>query len=249
MRQFITLILLMSLVHSADAQVKIHAHNDFEKPRPLFDALQIKAFSIEADIFWVKGQFLVAHTLKETSKKKTLSSLYIEPIMRLFKKYNGAVSADSTYKTALVIDIKENGKEVLQQLVHFFEPLRIYFDRSLNPLAVQLIISGDRGPIAEWKEYPPYIYFDGRPFEEYDLEALGKIAMISDNYYKYLSRNNTGDTTKITDVVKKAHALNKPVRFWASPDSEAVWKLLVTCGADIINTDKPADCRRYFNEK
>lgn len=246
MKRSSALLFAMSLLFSGGAQVKIHAHNDYEKPNPLFDALQIKAYSIEVDIFLVRGELLVAHTMKETKKGKTLSSLYINPIIQLFKKYNGAISPDSFYKTALLIDIKTTGKEVIQQLVRLFEPLRDYFDRSVNPQAVQLIISGDRGPITEWKDCPSYIFFDARPFEEYDSVAMDKIAMISDNYYKYLSRTNVGDIAKLTEVVKKAHEWNKPVRFWGSPDTEAAWKLLNECGADIINTDLLAACRAFF---
>ncbi len=246
MKRLSALLFVMSFLFPVEAQVKIHAHNDYAKKNPLFDALQVNAYSIEVDIFLVRGELLVAHTMKETKKRKTLSSLYINPIIQLFKKYNGAISPDSTYKTALLIDIKTNGKDVLQELVRFFEPLRRYFDRSVNPLAVQLIISGDRGPITEWKDYPSYIFFDARPFEEYDSEAMGKIAMVSDNYYKYLSRTNAGDVAKLTQVVKKAHEWNKPVRFWGSPDTEVAWKLLNACGADIINTDLPAACRAFF---
>ncbi len=249
MKRLISLLILSIALCTAGAQVKMHAHNDYAKPLPLFDALQQHSFSIEVDIFLVKGQLLVGHTLKETTKKKTLSSLYINPIIALFKKHHGSVSADSSYKTSLVIDIKQNGPEILQELVKIFQPLRSYFDRSVNPHAVQLIISGDRGPISEWKNYPAYLFFDGRPFEEYDQEAIDKIAMISDNYYKYLNpRNNTGDTAKIIAVISKAHEWNKPFRFWGSPDTETAWKLLKQCGADIINTDKLRECREFFNK-
>ena len=249
MKRLINLLLLSFAMYTTVAQVKIHAHNDYAKPLPLFDALQQHSFSIEVDIFLVKGQLLVAHTLKETTKKKTLSSLYINPIIGLFKKYNGSISADSSYKTSLVIDIKENGPEILQELVKIIQPLRAYFDRSVNPHAVQLIISGDRGPIPEWKNYPAYIYFDGRPYEEYDQSAMDKIAMVSDNYYKYLNaRNNNGDSIKLSEVVNKSHEWKKPFRFWGSPDTEVAWKLLKQCGADIINTDKPGECRAYFNK-
>ncbi len=249
MKRYISLLIFIITLCTAGAQVKIHAHNDYAKPLPLIDALQQHSFSIEVDIFLVKGQLLVGHTLKETTKKKTLSSLYINPIISLFKKYNGSISTDSSYKTSLVIDIKENGPEILQELVKIFQPLRAYFDRSVNPHAVQLIISGDRGPISEWKNYPAYIFFDGRPFEEYDQLAVDKIAMVSDNYYKYLNaRNNNGDSIKLSAVVNKAHELNKPFRFWGSPDTETIWKLLKQCGADIINTDKLKECREYFNK-
>ena len=246
MIRFFFILILATNLYTAKAQVKIHAHNDYSQPNPLTDALQSRVFSLEADVFLVNDKLIVAHSLKETRKKKTLASLYIEPIIQLFRKNKGHISEDSLYKTTLVIDIKQNGPDVLQYLIRTFEPLRSYFDRSLNPLAVQIIISGDRGPVSEWKNYPSYIYFDGRPFEEYDAESIDKIAMISDNFYKYLSKTNTGDIEKIKEVVQKAIRINKPFRFWGSPDTEIVWKLLYDNGAAIINTDNPAACRAFF---
>jgi glycerophosphoryl diester phosphodiesterase len=232
----------------AISQTNIHSHNDYAGPAPLADALESRAFSIEVDVFLTRHGLSVAHTLKEVERKKTLSALYLDPIIALFKKNKGYISGDTAYKTALVIDIKQNGKEVLGELVRILEPLRIYFDRSLNPHAVQVIISGDRGPFSDWKNYPRYIFFDGRPFEEYDKYAIEKLAMISDNYFKYLSaRNNRGDSAKIKAVVQRAHQLNKPFRFWASPDNETTWKFLQDCGVDIINTDKPKDCRNFLD--
>ena len=249
MTRLLSFILFFIIGAAAKAQVKIHSHNDYLKPRPLYTALESKAFSIEADVFLTKHGLLVAHSLKETNRKKTLSALYIDPIIALFKKHHGKISADTAYKPTLVIDIKQNGQEVLAELVRMFKPLRNYFDRSLNPHAVQLIISGDRGPSTSWKNYPSYIYFDGRPYEEYEPDTIEKIGMISDNYFNYLlARNNKADTSKIRATVQKAHNWNKPFRFWASPDSESVWKLLHDTGADIINTDKPAACREFFDK-
>lgn len=247
MRSFSLLLALVVFCSLVNAQVKLHAHNDYEKPAPLTDALLNRVYSIEADVFLVKGQLLVAHTLKETSRKKTLSSLYIDPIVSAFKKHHGFISSDTSYAPSLMIDIKQNGTEALKALVQVIEPVKQYFDRSTNRHAVQIIISGDRGPSEEWKNYPSFIYFDGRPYEEYSAEALSKIAMVSDNYFKYLSdRTNIGDSNKIRGVVKIAHDWNKPFRFWGSPDNESVWRLTYRYGADIINTDKPALCREFF---
>ena len=38
-----------------------HAHNDYEHPRPLLDALSHGFQSVEADIFLIDDQLLVAH--------------------------------------------------------------------------------------------------------------------------------------------------------------------------------------------
>jgi alkaline phosphatase len=40
--------------------------------------------------------------------------------------------------------------------------------------------------------------------------------------------------------------MDKLLRLWAIPDNPASWKRLQQLGVDIINTDKPAECRSYF---
>ena len=40
-----------------------HAHNDYEHPRPLLDALDHGFTSVEADVWLVDGELLVAHDL------------------------------------------------------------------------------------------------------------------------------------------------------------------------------------------
>lgn len=241
------LLILLFVSIGGIGQVKIHAHNDYDNARPLWNALDNKVASIEADVVFARGTLIVTHSENETRRKKSLSVLYLDPIIELFKKNNGQISPDNDYKISLMIDIKQNPTEVLQELIKLVEPFRKVFDRSVNPKAVQLIISGDRGPSTEWKNYPSYIYFDGRPKEDYDKEALDKIALISDNYFNYLKfRNNAGDSVLLTAVINKAHALHKPMRFWGGPDTEAVWQLQKNCGADLINTDNPEACRKYF---
>ena len=53
-----------------------HAHNDYLHARPLLDALECGFCSVEADIYLVDGQLLVAHTQLELSPDRTLRSLY-----------------------------------------------------------------------------------------------------------------------------------------------------------------------------
>ena len=248
MMRSICLLVLLFVSIAGIGQVKIHAHNDYDNARPLLNALDNKVASIEADVVLARGSLIVTHSENETRRKKSLSVLYLDPIIALFEKNNGQISPDNDYKIALMIDIKQKPAEVLQELIKLVEPFRKVFDRSVNPKAVQLIISGDRGPSTEWKNFPSYIYFDGRPSETYEKEALDKIALISDNYFNYLKfRNNAGDSVLITAVIQKAHALQKPFRFWGAPDTENVWQLLKSCGIDFLNTDKLEECRKYID--
>jgi len=243
-----TLVFVLAATRWAGAQTQLHSHNDYLQPRPLYTAIEAKAQWIEVDVFLVKENLLVGHSLKETSRKKTLQSLYLNPIINLFKKNDGRISPDSNYAPQLVIDIKQDGAIVLDYLLKIFQSYPTVFDRTVNSKAVQIVISGDRGDIANWKNFPSFIQFDGRPFEEYDQVTIQKIAMISDNYYKYLeTRTNRGDSIKVREVVRRATVLNKPMRFWAAPDNEQTWKFLIQFGASVINTDKPQACREFLN--
>lgn len=246
-KPFFLLLLLLALSFTGIGQVKIHSHNDYLKPRPFFTALENRAYSIEADVFLIRENLLVAHSLRERRSGKTLQSMYLDPIISLFTQNKGRISPDTSYRPILMIDIKQDGPLVLKKLVTVLDPLKSYFDRSVNPNAVQIVISGDRGPIEEWKNYPSYIYFDGRPFEKYSEEQATRLAMMSDNYFNYLvERTNRADTVHIKSVLETAHQFKIPFRFWGAPDSEDTWILLQRCGVDIINTDRIADCRLFF---
>ena len=58
-----------------------HAHNDYEHARPLFDALDHGFCSIEADIWLVDDQLLVAHDFDKVSPERTLQGLYLDPLL------------------------------------------------------------------------------------------------------------------------------------------------------------------------
>ncbi len=239
-------ILLTLTCFQSSTQPLIHAHNDYQKPEPLTNALRHKVFSIEADIYLSGNRLLVAHDKNELATAKTLDSLYLQPIIALFHQYKGKISEDSSYAPVLMIDIKENGEAAMAALINLLGNHRLVFDRSVNAKAVQVDISGDRGSISKWNSYPPYIFFDGRPYEVYDSATLQRVAFISDLYSKYVSPSDS--TSRILQLVKKVHGMGKLLRLWASPDNPASWLRQQALGIDMMNTDKLEECRRYFLE-
>lgn len=226
------------------AQPLIHAHNDYQKPEALSNALRNKVFSIEVDIYLSGGRLLVAHDKKELDTAKALDTMYLLPIIELFRQHKGTISADSAYTPILMIDIKENGEAVITELVNLLAPHRSVFDRSVNAKAVKVVISGDRSASHRWTSYPVYIYFDGRPYETYDEATLQRVAFMSDSYFNYIIPKDSA--SRIEEVVKKVHGMGKLFRLWASPDNPASWKWQQQLGIDIINTDKVEECRNYF---
>src|SRR5689334_12084168 len=81
-----------------------HSHNDYEQPFPFHTAYHYQFESIEADIFLINGQLLVAHTEKELEPERTLSKLYLRPVDSILKKNNGLIYPGSNKKLQLLID-------------------------------------------------------------------------------------------------------------------------------------------------
>lgn len=228
--------------------VKIHAHNDYEKPVPLQTALDNRADYIEADVWLVDGKLMVAHERKEINPARTLDSLYLNPIVRLFTQNKGRISPDRTYKPALVIDLKDKFDEVwpvlqaqLTKHIDTFNPLS-------NPNGIQVIISGNRPRIEVMLDYPLFIKFDGRSTEIYDDETSKRVALISDSFLNYSRWDGNGDLPdvdreKLKRIIRRAHDQDKMIRFWAIPDNPNAWKQLRKLGVDVLNTDKVVECR------
>lgn len=237
--------LFVTLFASAQTPL-IHAHNDYQKPEPLVNAIQQKVYSLEADIFLVGDSLRVAHDAGRASNAPTLNSLYLQPIIDLFAKYEGKISSDSIYSPILMIDIKRQGEAVLAVLQKQIEEHDAVFNRAVNPRAVQIVISGDRGPLENWKNYSSTILFDGRPYENYDSLTLNKIGFISDAYYNYiLGSGKLND--RFRQVAIKVHSQGKLLRLWAAPDNPKSWKRLFKLGVDMLNTDRVSKCRKYFS--
>ena len=68
-------LLLFFLCSQLNAQYTVqnaHSHNDFANRVPFWTAYNARFGSIEADIFAVNGELIVAHTKAESKKGRTL---------------------------------------------------------------------------------------------------------------------------------------------------------------------------------
>ena len=228
--------------------VKIHAHNDYEKPVPLRTALDNRADYIEADIWLLNGKLMVAHDRKDINPARTLDSLYLNPIVRLFTQHKGRISTDRTYSPALVIDIKDKFEEVWPVLQSLLSRHIDTFNPLSNPNGVQIILSGNRPRVELMLDYPLFIQFDGRSTEIYDDETSKRVALISDSFRSYSRWDGTGDIPdedreKLKRIIRRAHNQKKMIRFWAIPDTPNAWKQLRKLSVDVLNTDNVAECR------
>ena len=253
----VTVNLLISLCWlSSSAQpvttpvVHAHSHNDYEQLRPFALAYENGFGSIEADI-WLKDELLVvAHDAKDIDPKKTLSVLYLDPLAKRIAENKGKVYADGKKELQLLIDIKSDAIATLDALISVLEK----YPSLIQNKKIRFVISGNRPQPTDYVNYPSFIFFDGRPTEQYDNKALKKVGLISENYYKFAMWNGIGEIAAnqraaLLSVIKKAHEMGKPFRFWATPDTEASWKLFMELGVDYINTDKVEALASFLKRK
>lgn len=95
---------------------RAHAHNDYEHPRPLLDALDHRFGSVEADIYLVGGQLLVAHDPEDLDPSRTLESLYLDPLAARVRAHHGRVYRRDRGSLQLLIDIKTEGEATYLEL-------------------------------------------------------------------------------------------------------------------------------------
>ncbi|MDR3716987.1 MAG: alkaline phosphatase [Puia sp.] len=226
-----------------------HSHNDYEQATPFRLAYDQGFGSIEADIFLVDGQLLVAHEEKELQPQRTLEKLYLEPILACLSKNGGHVYADSTRSLQLLIDIKTDSIHTLDKLV---ETIRRY-PPLINCPTLKFAITGNRPDPGLFSRYPDFIRFDGELYRDYDKAALDKIIMLSDDFERYSRWNGKGrippkDRDVLQAAITKAHVLDKPVRFWDAPDFINVWQQLIGLRVDYINTDHIEALSVYLNK-
>ncbi|MEO7312999.1 MAG: phosphatidylinositol-specific phospholipase C/glycerophosphodiester phosphodiesterase family protein [Chitinophagaceae bacterium] len=218
-----------------------HSHNDYEQPVPFYEAYSQQFGSIEADIFLRDGKLLVAHQANQLDSNKTLSTLYLQPLLAKITKNNGSVYADTSRRLQLMIDVKTSAEATLQALVQ----LLAAYPMLTQCNSLQLVISGNRPDPELFSTYPTYILFDGELNKTYSTAALQKIVMLSDNFKRYSAWNGKDnipgtELEAIQQGIAKAHALGKKVRFWNAPDSINSWRAFMTWGVDYINTDQVA---------
>jgi len=246
------LLPLSARLHAADPEfqpgeplAKAHAHNDYYHKRPLLDALSHGFCSVEADIFLRGDQLLVGHYAFELRDERSLEKLYLAPLRKIAKA-NGGWIYPKQQPVQLLIDFKTDAAATYAALA----PLLAEYGDILSttrggkhtPGAVTAVISGNR-PIAQLTEADlRHAAIDGRIGDLDSDQPADLIPLISESWRSHFKWNGSGDMPaaereKLHDFVRRAHARGSRVRFWATPESEAVWRELIGAKVDHLNTD------------
>lgn len=261
-------LLLLSLTllfyTEVSAQVKVipvaHSHNDYTRKKPLHNALFNGFLSIEVDIFYRNGKFLVAHTVLGIRKNKSVENLYLNPLKEIVQQNNGYVfQHDTTAILEIMIDTKGTWNETqlreLEKIILSYENLFVvYKDGVAQKGAVKVLLSGG-GYKNMIKDDNPRLYSADAGIGDITSEFSSDIiARNSSNYKSYFKWKGRGDIPeaekkKLLEICNSAKQYNRKVRFWACPNNKNVWRELLNAGVGWVNIDKLEKFKNfYWNE-
>jgi hypothetical protein len=243
---------------------RAHAHNDYEHPRPLFDALDYRFGSIEADIHLVDGALLVGHDAADLHPARTLESLYLDPLHALVRTNHGSVYEGWKVPVQLLIDVKTDGaatyRELDRHLQRHQQILTTYAHGKVHPGPVTAVVSGDRGTRAPMAaQQVRHAFYDGNLTDLGTSASASLIPLISENWTATFTWRGNGpipaaERAKLRKIVSTAHAHRQRVRFWATPDDagldrDALWNELCDAGTDLLNTDDLAGLGTFLTAR
>jgi len=256
----IGLFFLLPLVSNAQSITLANgfAHNDYRHKRPLFDAENNGYTHIEADVFLHDNRLVIAHINPYFKRNRTLENLYLLPLFEQVQANNGSVYEGHREPVTLMIDIKTNAKktyEALQNVLEKYRPmLSSYDDGVVTTRAVTIVLSGHK-PYDDVKAAKNRLVFIDEDLRKVARDTVANVArMASCKYSKLLKWRgigniSVGERQRLMNYVHMAHKNGDKVRLWASPENKIVWNEILSCGVDLINTDKLTTLKDFLVER
>ncbi|KAL8867320.1 MAG: hypothetical protein Q9174_005739 [Haloplaca sp. 1 TL-2023] len=122
--------------------IPCHSHNDYWRKVPLYDALAAGCTGVEADV-WLDphkpNELRVGHTRKSLTAARTLTSLYIDPLLTILNNQNtpttatgaatnittkvGVFNSSPNTSLTLLIDLKTASEDTFPVVLKLLQPL------------------------------------------------------------------------------------------------------------------------------
>ncbi len=225
----------------------LHSHNDYLQKVPFWDAYSAGCASIEVDVILQNGQLMAAHEKESILPSRTLTSLYLKPIQQAIE-----LGMIEEFNFHLLVDFKTEAYATMDVLVKQVAPFSSFMYSETNPKGLKLIISGNRPKPEDYMNYPSWAFFDYQSLQLTPELPWEKIGMVSLSFSRFSIWNGKGrmveaQRQKLVSFIDLVHSFDKPVRFWASPDSKSAWKAFHELGVDYINTDQPFEAQKYLS--
>lgn len=220
-----------------------YAHNDYQNPRPLLDALALGFRGVEADVFRVGTELVVGHDRGTLRPARTLARLYLEPLRERLRVC-GYVLPDST-RFFLNVELKDAdrvGFDYLLTLLRQFEELFRAGQGGVGG-AVQVTLVG-WWPTPDSVAWPDYLrvqlaieHQPARP-----ASNGSPVGFVSLDYGKMIKWSGRGTVPPAAEqTLAAARELASPgavpIRVHHVPVDEVIYEWLLSQGVTLIGTE------------
>ncbi len=217
------------------AQTRIlHAHNDYEKSKPLLKALKNEIYSIEIDVFLKDERLIVSHIPFALQLKPELENLYFPKIIDQLES--------SSQNLKIVFDIKSGKDSTCLQICRSLE-------KYLNPYAQRLSIlfSGNYG------RFNPHL------FPQWDIKLDGNLLQfiesgvipihtgrLSCSYKAWKKIQKKFPASYLKERLEYADRNGIETRVWGAGNSKTTWLKLWESGLNTLNVDRYKKARKFL---
>jgi len=250
------LLVLLPTFHPAQPLNQGHSHNDYWRPRPLYDALQLGFKSVEADVFLVDTTLQVGHLRTDLRRNKTLQSLYLDPLRQLQQAHGGCYAQPA--ELWLYVDFKNDGPATYARLRQVLARYRELLSTPGHPrpAGVRVVLTGGY-PRAEVLADPEaLVYLDGQLADLGPAQATHICAVNGDwaTYFKWngLGPQPAAEAARLRAWNDEAQRTGQKIRFWNTPAAtpaqrRAVWAALLRYPAVLVGADELAELKQVID--
>lgn len=221
-----------------------HAHNDYEHPRPLLDALEQRFSSVEVDVFWRDGSTIaVAHYPWQF--RGELAPLYLAPIERLVRA-RGSVYGDGA-PFYVWIDLKDDSDELVRAIDERLSQspdvfTRFFDDNGEDARPVRVILTGAAAKVRYVERSERFAIRDSNTLDDRDGPRNTRFG-----YYALSHAAFDASAVEAEYREAKERAQDRPLRIYGAPDDETNWCAQRAAGIDWIGTDRLVDLGRFLD--
>jgi hypothetical protein len=232
-----------------------HSHNDYWRPRPLFDALALGFKSVEADIFLVDTTLLVGHEPAALRPGRTLETLYLAPLQQL-----GAGRYARPAELLLFVDFKTAGPATyarLRRVLARYEPL-LSTPGHARPGGVRVVLTGGYPRAEVLADSSRLVYLDGQLPTDLRPEVAADIPTVNADWQTHFRWDGRGpllaaEAARLRQWQALATRTGQRIRFWNLPagtssQRRAVWHVLLAYPSLLVGADELAELSQTIIE-
>ena len=227
-----------------------HSHNDYDRDRPLAEALEHGFASIEVDVSLRDGVLYVTHDSADVDPSRTLVDMYLRPLRGVVTSRHGHVYRPSDPPLQLLVDVKSDAGPAYEALEELFADYDQMLSRWVagrrQERAITVIISGNRPTHQVRDGTRRYSVLDGRIYDPRHDYPTSTMPLVSINWD---DTEGGGDRMEVARrFVEEVHREGRRVRFWNTPDAPSTWAWLRALEVDFIGTDDPESLSRFMRQ-